>query len=385
MKNLLKLASLALLPVLFLLISCEIPTNTPQSGRIDITIQVKDSSLFTTTFQDSPFVAGADVFLYSLSYGTRLEQQTDEDGNAVFTGLVPDNYSIAVHKEIPDSVVELVTGAKVKRVLNGQVSEVEFTADGVNYPVWVLPASIGSLLISEIYYNGALPNPPYYYHDQFTEIYNNSDSTIYLDSVIVADASYGYTEEDVIHSVHAYMFPGSGKDHPLAPGEMIIIAQDAINHSAINPNSIDLTGAQFEYYVSGTGDVDNKDVPNMIQLHHKYGNDFLYSVMNDAICILKTRDPYARGYDDFDCILLPKADILDGVEYRESLSETDLKHLDPSIDAGLTGGMQMYKGKSVARFVESVNDSGHYVLRDNNNSSIDFRVLDTPTPGEINP
>jgi FKBP-type peptidyl-prolyl cis-trans isomerase 2 len=77
-------------------------------------------------------------------------------------------------------------------------------------------------------------------------LYNNSEDVVYLDSLIIADAEYGYRDEDYIHSVHAYMFPGDGDDYPLAPGEMVIVAQDAMNHSA--NNSVDLSGAEFEYY-----------------------------------------------------------------------------------------------------------------------------------------
>jgi len=374
----------ALLLIMFAA-GCEIPLNDPVSSRFDVSIRALDSSLFTTAFQDSPFVAGADVFLVSLTYGTRRDAVTDSSGYAVFDGVLPGSYAMAIHKTLPESLVEAVTGSPVGRALNGRVGECLITVDSAEFNVWLTPAAVGDLVISEIYYNGAPPNPPYYFHDQFTELYNNSDSTIYLDSLIIADAQYGYIDEDVIHSVHAYMFPGTGHDIPLLPGEMIIIAQDAIDHSAINPNSIDLRSADFEYYVRGTGDVDNPAVPNMIQLHHKYGNDFLYSVMNDAIAVLKTSDPYARGYDDFDHILLPVDAILDAVEYREDPNLLDMKKFPSHVDAGITGGMPMYRGKSIARYIDRYTDDSRAVLRDNNNSTIDFHILDTPTPGAAGP
>ena len=50
------------------------------------------------------------------------------------------------------------------------------------------------------------------------------------------------------------------------------------------------------------------------------------------------------------------------------------------MDAGITGGLPMYQGKSIARKVFNEVD-GQIILMDNNNSSIDFQVLDTPTPG----
>jgi hypothetical protein len=177
------------------------------------------------------------------------------------------------------------------------------------------------------------------------------------------------------------MFPGTGRDYPLYPGEFVIVAQDAVNHTEAVPNSVDLSRADFEYYV-GPPDVDQPDVENMIKLHHKYGIDFLYSVFNDAIVLLKVKDPFAYGYSQFDCILLPKSAVIDGVDYRDNLSEVDYKRLDASIDAGLTGGFESYQHKSVERRIDTY-DGDRIILMDNNNSSIDFQVLDHPTPGYL--
>jgi hypothetical protein len=191
----------------------------------------------------------------------------------------------------------------------------------------------------------------------------------------------GYIDDDYLHAVHAFMFPGDGKTYPLAPGEFLLVAQDAIDHSAINLSSVDLSDVPFEYFVPNKGDVD-ADATNMIQLHLKYGNDFLYSVMNNALVLMKVKDPYAYGYDDFERLLLPKEDVLDAVEYRDDLSEMDYKRLDTNLDAGMTGGLQMYSGKSIQRKVDRFID-GRLILMDNNNSSIDFEILETPTPGWV--
>jgi hypothetical protein len=72
--------------------------------------------------------------------------------------------------------------------------------------------------------------------------------------------------------------------------------------------------------------------------------------------------------------------VIDGVDYRDNTSETDHKRLDPGIDGGLTGGIPAYSHKSIERKVEAIED-GRIVFMDNNNSSLDFRVLNTPTPG----
>jgi hypothetical protein len=58
-----------------------------------------------------------------------------------------------------------------------------------------------------------------------------------------------------------HRFPGAGSDYPVPPGQTVVVALDAIDHSVIHPNLPDLTGADFE--LQGTADVDNPDVPNM--------------------------------------------------------------------------------------------------------------------------
>jgi len=61
------------------------------------------------------------------------------------------------------------------------------------------------------------------------------------------------------------MIPGSGKDHPVKPGESIVIANNAMDHRTVNENSYDLTGSDFEVYLDNGGnsmDTDY-DVPNL--------------------------------------------------------------------------------------------------------------------------
>jgi hypothetical protein len=121
----------------------------------------------------------------------------------------------------------------------------------------------------------------------------------------------------------------------------------------------------------------------MIQIHHKYGIDFLYSVFNDALVLMKVEDPYKYGYDDFERLLLPITGVIDGVDYRENVSLMDKKRLSPSIDSGLTGGVPSYSGTSVGRVVDKTTDDGRVILKDTNNSSFDFSICKSRTPGEV--
>lgn len=365
-------AAVLLLGALFLVLNCGMEITAPASMRFSAEITVLDTS---AAGSDSR-VRGADVVMQSITYGDRYEAETNTEGVARFSGLIPDRYNIlASGKRV--SLTEVV-------IINGQLQDTSLYIpdnDTLQLEVNVQTSRSSALLISEIYYSGAVPDPvPQYFHDQFLEIYNNSNETLYLDSLIIADADYGYIDDTLLHSIHAYMFPGDGDDYPIGPGEFIVIAQDAVDHSRPPINSLNLLDADFEYYVADKGDVDNPGVPDMVQIQHKYGIDFLYSVFTDALVILKTGDPYRYGYDAHECLLLPKSGVIDGVDYRDNTSETDHKRLDPGIDGGLTGGIPSYSSKSIERKVEAIEEA-RIVFMDNNNSSLDFHILNTPTPG----
>jgi hypothetical protein len=360
-----------------LLCGCEDTVRPPESLRLNLTVTVKDTTGFCLENYGTELVDSATVYLNSVSYYTNFDTLTDSAGTAGFYQILPDYYNISVTKRMVNNFTKVS--------MNGSLVNIEIFGEDQSVTVYVQSAVASQLIISELYYNGSPPQPPYnipqYFHDQFTEIYNNSDDVVYLDSIIIADVDFGHIDEDYIYAIHAYMFPGTGRDYPLYPGEFVIVAQDAVNHTEAVPNSVDLSRADFEYYV-GPPDVDQPDVENMIKLHHKYGIDFLYSVFNDAIVLLKVKDPFAYGYSQFDCILLPKSAVIDGVDYRDNLSEVDYKRLDASIDAGLTGGFESYQHKSVERRIDTY-DGDRIILMDNNNSSIDFQVLDHPTPGYL--
>ncbi|MDZ7763806.1 MAG: DUF4876 domain-containing protein [Melioribacteraceae bacterium] len=57
----------------------------------------------------------------------------------------------------------------------------------------------------------------------------------------------------------------------------------------------------------------------------------------------------------------------------------DKKTLYPGIDAGATGGIVFYTGKSMERKIKS-NENGRAILKDDNNSSLDFNIYPQPSP-----
>ena len=117
----------------------------------------------------------------------------------------------------------------------------------------------GGFVISEIFYTGTTTPEDKQYSggDAYIIITNNSDVTLYADSIAVLESQFMTTDKqdytpDVMNeafSVDAvYMIPGKGTDVAVAPGQSLTLAINAINHKEANPNSMDLTGADFEFY-----------------------------------------------------------------------------------------------------------------------------------------
>jgi hypothetical protein len=113
----------------------------------------------------------------------------------------------------------------------------------------------------------------------YVVIANNSDSTIYLDGMLMgqatsqpfeiagapcADRIAFYSDPAGLWTSWIYRFPGTGQDYPIYPGEHKLIATDAIDHRTIVPYGYDLSHADFEFF--SYADVDNPSVPNLVSV-----------------------------------------------------------------------------------------------------------------------
>lgn len=207
------------------------------------------------------------------------------------------------------TVAENTTGAERTGAVRLVTSEDELLAEAVFvqgdrniYP--------GDFLIEEIYFTSSLieatGKPDKFRGDQFVKITNNTDEVLYADGIMFMEAKinssqdheyidYDKSEFSGVQAI--YVIPGSGRDVPVDPGKTVLIANNAQNHKENNPNSFDLTVADFEWFdesaSSSIQDTDNPDVPNLDKW-------FCYTktiwVMHD------------RGFQGY-CIALPPAGV----------------------------------------------------------------------------
>lgn len=157
------------------------------------------------------------------------------------------------------------------------------------------------LLISEIFFSGTLtPEGKQYTDDQYFKIANNSDSVLYLDGLAFVESEFLTTDKqdyqpdliDKAMTVDAvYIFPGSGREYPIQPGQEVVVAINAKNHKEFNSASIDLSKADFEIYnESSNPDFTDQDNPNVPNLTEWYETSATYFAMHNrgfkayAIC-----------------------------------------------------------------------------------------------------
>lgn len=117
-----------------------------------------------------------------------------------------------------------------------------------------------------------------YRYSTFLELANNADTTIYLDGVIIGEGFWGSipsgdvctsglpfrNDPDGIWSREFARFPGTGREHPIQPGAVVVVASDAIDHRPFVAGGLDLRGADFE--LRGATDIDNPAVPDLEDL-----------------------------------------------------------------------------------------------------------------------
>lgn len=281
----------------------------------------------------------------------------------------------------------------------------------------------GQIVLKELYYGGCT-NPATsksYSKDQYFILYNNSGEVAYLDSLCLAVVdpynapSSGKTtnwvkpnsteiRDSIPVSGFGWMFPGTGNQHPLQPGEQVVISLNAINHVPITSTSVNLGiqgyWAAYDPLLTKGQSTPNAGV-NLMTGFWKVGTatSWVVSTLSPAVFLYSmggktptqfitdtyTWNPGYATNRNFDCLMVDKNLIIDGVECFRNV--TDSKRLRPEVDNGFAmvdGGGQ---GQSVHRRVDAQATAaagGRIVYMDTNNSSNDFEKRTTASLVGVN-
>lgn len=276
-----------------------------------------------------------------------------------------------------------------------------------------------SLIFKEIFYCGSkTPAKTNYMKDNYFEIYNNGSEPVYVDGLCISSSS-NYSSSAINfadnngHLVAAdgssttmvaddyvavkdiiWQIPGDGKTYLLNPGESFIIASSATDHTAAdkNPNSIDLSSAEFETicdkYIEN-GQVDNPSSDNMILLNPQNATitkQYLVSVANAGLILFAPSSPvadatlianYNGGKPSGTYVPILRSDVLEGVNWVKN--STTNPYLPENIDAGKTWVSGTYVKESIVRKEEGKSSEGNPIYQDTNNSTNDFTVAKDPS------
>jgi hypothetical protein len=377
----------------------------------DYNVPYSDAGL-SVVYPDNVIEVKADTFIFT-NISTLMELKFPARGEEI--RLPVGFYNCAYRAEITYRNGETVS----EGLLRG-LKESIAVADGkpVSFSMQTfISVKQEDFIIEEIFFTGTLrASGTQYYGDQYVKIYNNTDKVLYADGIALLESKflsvqqYDYVpdiREDTF-SIHAiYVVPGSGTDHPVQPGESLVICDTGIDHRLANPNSINHSNAHFEWYdVSSspsTMDIDSETVPNLdkyycytltIWILHNRG------FKSYAIARMKAdKETYLRDYfytykyvmhlpqGDYpmsqQAYKIPNSWILDGVNCSVA-PERLWNVLPPSIDAGWThcGTMDHDKNryfKSIRRKMLYLDSDGRRVLKDTNNSSEDFNTECVPS------
>ncbi len=209
-----------------------------------------------------------------------VQGTTDSAGATEFSGLLVGRYDVSVLRLLSAAERALLdsSDADVTGFAGGGSGSV--SAPSTEFTITTSAGRRGSLVISELF--PAMPRigDQGYNFATYIELYNNTDTTIYLDGKLIGMGpfwfrDFGQTQKgffpcsltvqwqddpDGLWAPMLIRLPGNGTSYPLGPGLAAVVASDAIDHSVVDRRLPNLTTAAFESV--GSADVDNPSVPN---------------------------------------------------------------------------------------------------------------------------
>lgn len=336
---------------------------------------------------------------------TELVYQGDKK---IQKALPTGTYDISVEGIITHEVNGVLEQSKVSNFIKGVIisgREMTKTID------LVFKGTSSGFVIEELFFAGSkTPQGNQYTNDQYFKITNNSDEVLYLDGLLFAQSKF-MTNEKQVYSPNimdeafsvgvVLQFPGKGKEYPVEPGKSIIFAENAINHKEYNANSIDLTNAEFQNYREDVHDVVGLKATNLINVYDELviniqGN-YAYALIKLPEGMTTDRLVVENAYDftydfvfggetypmDDSAIKIPNSWVMDVVNLGTA-SEYLWNVTSPALDMGYTyvtqhAGDEGRYGKAVRRVVLGQNSQGLNILKDTNNSKVDFQPAVKPS------
>ena len=400
-----------IIPVLFILLlaaACRpLAEGDPYSDTLcTLTVYAQYPSGYTDRAR-----AGVPVLIEEINLGSSYEALTDYSGIAVFT--VPTGlYRVSVSDMVGEDI------------FNGSADKVGLGRTGTVLSLKLLHSRAGSIVIKEIYCGGCkrLPQEGNYQYDQYVILHNNDYRTQYLDGLCIgslhpynAMATNPFVTRDkttgesvfpsyVPVSEAVWQFGGDGTSFPLQPGEdAVVCLKGAIDHSAQFPLSVNLDRPGYfvcynstyftntAYHPAPGGNI-SRDHYLEVVVKTGIANAYTFSINSPAVVLYRAQGMTMREWVQTEGAVIPIPGgsvsqvaavpmdwIVDAVEVFSGTSSANAKRLAPSLDAGYITLSDTYLGHTLFRHVddELSASAGYEVLKDTNNSSVDFYERET--------
>lgn len=291
---------------------------------------------------------------------------------------------------------------------SGSLEEVTVRGAGIDTLMVLNRIQLSRLLVKEIYYTGCYTesNEPYQ-NDSYVSLYNNSADTLWLDGICVgiagpavaASESEWLRDNPELPEVPIYrcgwQFPGSGRDYPLLPGGEVVLAVNAVNHTAGiygHSQSVDLSGADWAFYRSDFNPEFSAITPGVKTLSLFWLNWsgilpptftlgssgpglVVYRMEGDAVVYAQTHTKYSPGMPEkptYMYLTIPREWVLDYVECVGGEQYVNNKRVPAVLDQSAVFVAQgIWSGKALHRKKAQEID-GRVIYQDTNDSANDF-------------
>lgn len=340
---------------------------------------------------------GVTVKLVNTSNGTRYTAQADAKGCALF--------------HVDYGIYRVTTqfnayAGDLEYLFNGGMENIRLTPENSNttgeITVTLASSRRSRIVIKEIYYAGCYdPNGKQYTKDAYISLYNNSDTTVYLDRLCVGMVApivankvsswLTYAPDSLPVAYVGWQFPGEGNDYPLRAGVTVTIAVNAVNHTGPDynhPNSVDLSKAGWAFYHSSLPGTDITAGVTPLYMFKKIGplTFYPFSIMGSGMILYRipgiSAEQYAANsahirkeppkFTGLDYLMIHTSWVVDCADCVEDATKQGFKRVPAFLDAEpayLPSGK--YSGRALRRKTAG-NDNGRVIYQDTNNSFNDF-------------
>lgn len=341
-------------------------------SNVNIQLQEVNTQVTTAT----TLVTGADTAKANVTYGT-------------YTATLEGDIKLTIDGEEKNMKVKARQSNIVVNSESTTITLEMFLSD---------PAA--NFVIKELFFTGTVNGTTQNNGDKYILLYNNSNDTLYADGLFVAQSTFltitkrAYTPDvmnEAFTTDQILMVPGTGKQHPVAPGGNYVIATNAIDHTKDWPNSLDLSTADLEIEMSNTANIDNPAVPNAINIagslfmHNQGYTSYVMGRFPEGMTTEKYLEENKYSYTYIAAngavmtqhkFKIPNNYVIDAVNLSV---KTGFEWIvtAPELDMGWTyaGLMKVDKdryGKAVRRKEFGSLENGKPLLKDTNNSTVDF-------------